>query len=186
MRASNRESPVTISPVAACLPQRLTGFMVSGSSNPEWTKKCERIKGKLGSGFLAALLGPCGTGKSQMAVSLAKHTIHEGKTVMVVEAMELCDSVKDTFGGNESSKQVLYRYTTPMLLVIDEVNRGLSLYETRLIQRVISRRFDAMLDTILISNETPQEFAALVGDRVMSRINDTGEVHLFTWPSFRR
>lgn len=185
-KVSSHASPATINPSNAGLSDRLVNFSISDSTNPDWTKKCERIRSKLGAGFLAALLGACGTGKSQMATSLAKYTIHQSRQALTVEAMELCDNVKDTFSGNESSKQVLFRYTTPSLLVIDEVNRGLSLYETRLIQRVVSRRFDSLRDTILISNETPEEFAALVGDRVMSRINDTGEVHVFSWKSFRK
>lgn len=148
----------------------------------------EKIKAMIGKGFLAAFVGKCGTGKSQMAVSLCKYTILEKKSALLVEAMELCDGVKDSFGDNasESSKQVLYQFMRPSLLVIDEVNRGLSPFDTRLIQRVLSRRFDRMDDTLLISNETPKDFCELVGDRVVSRINDTGEVHEFNWPSFRR
>ena len=168
------------------LPIRLSGFTVSESKNKDWTARFEGIRAKIGSGFIIALVGPCGTGKSQMAVSLAKVALHAGKQAVMVEAMELCEAVKDTFSGDESSKQVLWKYTRPELLIIDEVNRGLSVFDTRLIQRVLSRRFDAMNDTILISNETPVAFAELAGDRVVSRINDTGGVYEFTWGSFRK
>lgn len=168
------------------LPERLIGFVVADSSEPRWTAKFNALNKLLGKGIIAGLVGKCGTGKSQMAVSLAKFAIHEQRTALMVEAMELCDSVKDTFGGDESSKQVLYKYLRPSLLVIDEMNQGLSQYDARLIQRVLSRRFDSMRDTILISNETPEAFCGIVGDRIVSRINDTGGVHEFDWRSFRK
>jgi len=161
-------------------------FQVSNSISPEWTRKFDKLKPLLGSGFISGLVGMCGTGKSQMGVSLAKVSLHAGSTVCMVEAMELTDSVKDSFGGDGSSRQALYRFTGPKLLVIDEVNRGLSVFDTRLLQRVLSRRYDSMRDTVLISNESPEEFASLVGDRVMSRINDSGQVHVFGWESFRK
>lgn len=183
-RASSPLLPIDTG--AACLPKRLTGFTVAESKNTQWNRKFDTLKECLGRGILAAFVGPCGTGKSQLAVSLAKCAMHDGKSALHVEAMELCENVKDTFSGDESAKQVLYRYTRPSLLIIDEVNRGLSQYDTRLIQRVVSRRYDSFRDTILISNETPEEFSTLVGDRVISRINDTGKVHLFTWPNFRQ
>lgn len=120
-----------------------------------------------------------------MSVSLAKYTMLQGKSALHVEAMELCESVKDTFGGGESSKLVMQKYIQPNLLIVDEFNRGLSEYDTRLIQRIISRRYDTLRDTILISNEEPDEFGKLAGDRVMSRVNELGGVHEFTWESFR-
>lgn len=168
------------------MPARLVGFSAINSTNPQWDRKFEALCEKIGSGFLAAFVGPCGTGKSQLAVNLAKYAMHHGKTALHVEAMELCEQVKDTFNGDESAKQAIFRFTRPSLLIIDEVNRGLSQFDTRLIQRIISRRYDSMRDTILVSNETPEEFSTLVGDRVISRINDSGQVHAFTWPSFRR
>lgn len=160
-------------------------FTVAKSTNGDWTKKFTSLCGKLGGGIVAGFVGECGTGKSQMAVSLAKYWMHQGKTALHVEAMELCGSVKDTFSGDESAKQVLFRFIRPSLLIIDEVNRGLSQFDTGLIQRVLSRRYDTLRDTILISNETPDVFAELVGPRVISRINHTGQVHAFTWASFR-
>lgn len=183
-RASSQSLPIDTG--SACLPKRLTSFTVAESKNTQWNRKFDTLKECLGRGILSAFVGPCGTGKSQLAVSLAKYAMHDGKSALHVEAMELCENVKDTFSGDESAKQVLYRYTRPSLLIIDEVNRGLSQYDTRLVQRVVSRRYDSFRDTILISNETPEEFSTLVGDRVISRINDTGKVHLFTWPSFRQ
>jgi len=184
-RTSSHGSP-SINPSECYLPERLMPFRVADSNSATWSKKFEALKLKLGGGFVTAFVGECGTGKSQMAVSLAKVCLHQSKPALHVEAMELCGSVKDTFNSDESAKQVMFRFIRPALLLIDEVNRSLSPFDIGLIQRVVSRRYDSLRDTILISNETPEGFTELVGPRVISRINDTGEVHTFTWPSFRK
>lgn len=162
------------------------GFMVSESTNPNWSKLFERLSKMAGSGMVCGFVGECGTGKSQMAVSLCKYVWHQGGQAMVVEAGEMCANVKDTFGTDETSRSVFTRYMRPSILAIDEVNSGMSDFDTKLIQRIISRRYDTKrLDTIVISNETAEEFCKLIGDRVVSRINDTGGLCDFKWSSFR-
>lgn len=168
------------------LPERLTQFRVSQSKNPQWSKLFERLSGITSTGFVCGFVGATGTGKSQMAVSLAKYVMHQGGTCLLVEAGDLCESIKDTFGTHETSRSVVHRYMRPSLLIIDEVNSGMSEFDIKAIQRIISRRYDTKWqDTILITNESAQGFCGLIGDRVVSRINDTGGVCDFNWKSFR-
>lgn len=172
-------------PIDLRIPDRLRHFSVADSRCEGWSQQFERLKGMSGRGYVAGLLGACGTGKSQLGASLCKYASWRGQKATMLEAMELCDSVKDSFGTSDA-KQVVFQFHRPGILVIDEVNTGLSEYDIRLIQRIVSRRYDtARQDTILISNETPEEFCRLVGDRVVSRINDTGELVACNWGSFR-
>lgn len=167
------------------IPDRLRQFSVTDSRCEGWSQQFERLKAMSCRGYVAGLLGACGTGKSQLGASLCKYAAWCGQKATMMEAMELCDSVKDSFGSSDA-RQVMYQFHRPGILVIDEVNTGLSEYDIRLIQRIVSRRYDtARQDTILISNETPEEFCRLVGDRVISRINDTGELVVCNWGSFR-
>lgn len=183
-RTSSPASSISI--LDAGMPQRLQDFSVAMSSNAKWSKLFETLRSKVGTGFVAGFVGACGTGKSQMAVSLCKYVIHRQQQPLLIEAGDLCANVKDTFGTEETSKSVFVKFMRPAILAVDEVNGGMSEFDTKLIQRIVSRRYDTnQMDTILISNETAEEFAKIVGDRVMSRINETGGVCDFNWESFR-
>lgn len=184
MRDYSHASSISI--LEAGLPKRLMQFRVAESKNAQWSKLFERLSGMTSTGFVCGFVGATGTGKSQMAVSLGKYVMHNGGTCLLVEAGDLCESIKDTFGTAETSRSVVHRYMRPSLLIIDEVNSGMSEFDVKTIQRIISRRYDTKRqDTILITNESAQGFCGLIGDRVVSRINDTGGVCDFNWKSFR-
>lgn len=176
-----------ISALEAGIPDRLMNFRVAQSENPEWTKIFDQLISITGTGLVSAFVGATGTGKSQMAASLSKYVYHQGRQPVMIEAGDLCASVKDTFGTDDTSRSVFVKYMRPSLLCIDEVNGGMSDFDIKLIQRVVSRRYDTKRsDTILISNETVDEFAKMIGDRVIDRINDTGLLFDFTWKGFRK
>jgi DNA replication protein DnaC len=73
------------------------------------------------------------------------------------------------------------------LLVIDEFHqRGETAAENNLLVNLLDRRYDQRLCTILIANQSVEEFSDAVGDSVVSRINETGEIVPFNWPSYRK
>jgi chromosomal replication initiation ATPase DnaA len=153
-----------------------------------WLKVETRLKARLGSGFIIALCGGRGTGKTLLAANLARFSAGLGKSVLYKTAMEFFLDVKETYdsSGKRSEKQVIANYCAPKLLVIDEVQeRGNSAWEDRLLTHLIDRRYQAMLDTLLIANSTPDAFLKGIGDSVGSRIVETGGVAKCDWPSFR-
>lgn len=153
-----------------------------------WLKVEARLKARLGSGFIIALCGGRGTGKTLLAASLARFSAESGRSVLYKTAMEFFLDVKETYdsSGKRSEKQVIANYCAPKLLVIDEVQeRGNSAWEDRLLTHLIDRRYQAMLDTLLIANSTPDAFLKGIGDSVGSRIVETGGVAKCDWPSFR-
>lgn len=150
-------------------------------------------------GYIVALLGPRGGGKTQIGVTLAAQLIaadlnnprcvDESKICRYVKAANMFASIRDrAIGGTETTEMaVIESFTRPQLLIIDELGeRAFSDFESRTLTNVIDTRYDALRDTILIANFGKQKFAESVGLSISSRIVETGEAIVCDWPSFRQ
>ena len=161
-----------------------------------------------------ALLGPRGTGKTQMAVELVKsfvsNSAHEASSdaiqhrriierrggglllscsAIYTTAMEFFMDLKSSYApeSGQTEDLVLNKYVTPELLVVDEVHdRSGSQWEDRLFTHMIDRRYRmGGKKTIFISNQTPKEFEADVGASISDRIDECGGIVRCEWESFR-
>ena len=173
----------------ACVPERhrkLISPAVLKEGNL-WSESYARMRDKIGQGFLAAFLGPRGTGKTQMAVCLIDDACRNNRTARYVKALDLFRELRATFrddGENELS--VVRRFRKYHLLVIDEAHeRGNTDFESRTLTNIIDHRYDDAKDTVLISNDSLQAFAAAIGPSIVDRLNETGEAIEFDWPSYR-
>lgn len=155
---------------------------------PEWKAAAERITRKIGSGMLFGLLGKRGTGKTHMALLAAAASIHAERSALYVKAMDVFFAVRAAFKSETLTElDVLAEFLSPKLLVIDEISeRGESEWEDRTLIYIIDKRYDAMLDTVLIGNLLPQEFGAAMGSSIVSRLVECGGLIECTWPSFRK
>lgn len=175
----------------ARLPARLsvkTEELLPTTEGTEWRNKLDSILESLGTGGkLYSLVGSYGVGKSQLGVGLCWLAAEKLIDSRFIHATELFDTIKDVYRSDDGDtiQQILSVYAKPKLLVIDEVNNGLSEHDIRYLHRVVCGRFDAMKDTLLISNEKKADFQKLVGDRVVSRMIEAGGIIEANWPSFR-
>ena len=151
-----------------------------------WLDKLKDLKGQIGKGCLLALLGKRGTGKTQMAVELMRHTCVQGRSAKYTTAMRFFTAVKDSYKGDTTESAVLKQYLKPCLLVIDEAQeRGETGWEDRLLGSLVDSRYGAMRDTVLVSNLARREFERAIGSSIMSRMSETGGIIECNWPSFR-
>ncbi len=163
--------------------QRLEKF-----EGEEWKARLEQVTQKIGKGFILALIGQRGTGKTQMAVECIERAISQAKRAEYCLAMDFFLKIKATFSRDaaEDEGDVLNRYCVPKLLVIDEIQeRAESQWEDRLMTHLINRRYNDMKDTLLISNLCKEEFVASIGSSIASRLNETGGICQCNWKSFR-
>lgn len=154
-----------------------------------WLIQLGKLNARLGKGILAALIGPRGTGKTQLAVQAIRYHIYSADHPhpKYVRAIEIFMRLREAFGSNSTTEaQAVADFTRPRLLVIDEAHeRGGSDWENRLLTHIIDVRYAEMRDTILVSNETPEGFKRAIGSSIYSRLTETGGVVVCDWPSYR-
>lgn len=143
---------------------------------------------KQGGGMV--MCGKPGTGKNHLALSIAKHVIYEHQSSAVfTTALKIAREFKSTWSktATRCEDDVISHFTRPDLLIIDEVGVQFGSDAEKLIMfEIINTRYERMKPTILISNQTKEELAAFIGERVIDRMNDGGGCTLsFTWESYR-
>ncbi|HGL6397181.1 TPA: ATP-binding protein [Citrobacter koseri] len=136
------------------------------------------------------MCGKPGTGKNHLALAIARHAITEHQSSAVfTTALRIARAYKSTWskGAENTEDDVIRYFTKPDLLIIDEVGVQFGSDAEKLIMfEIINTRYERMKPTILISNQTKEELAAFIGERVLDRMSDGGGCTLsFTWDSYR-
>jgi DNA replication protein DnaC len=129
-----------------------------------------------------------GTGKTQLGVCAIKEVSIQGRLSLYCKAFDFFLDIRDKYkkGSEESEKSTLVKYLKPSLLVIDAVeNRSDSPWENLLLNHMIDLRYDAVLDTVMITNQVPKQIEATMGPSIVSRANENGLVLECKWESFR-
>jgi len=113
------------------------------------------------------VLGPPGVGKTHLAVSLGLKAIEAGYRVLFTTAANLIDKLTKAHGEGRLEEK-LKVYTTPRLLIIDEIgylpiDRG----GANLFFQLISRRYERG-PMILTSNQSFGAWGEVFGDRVIA------------------
>ncbi|MCH8806654.1 MAG: ATP-binding protein [Planctomycetes bacterium] len=166
-----------------------------GEDGRRWRETYERLRPKLSGDALIALLGPRGTGKTQMGVCwivdlikrVARHGGGSYGVARYVKAGDLLREVRATFqrDSRETDSDAIRRFASYHLLVIDELHELGSEFDSRTVTSIVDARYDACRSTVLISNETKPAFEYSAGPSIVSRMIETGEVVICDWPSFR-
>lgn len=153
-----------------------------------WHQARAAIVKRLGNGFLMAITGVQGTGKTQLGVSVIQVATNKNLPCKYALAMDFFIALKNTFedAAKLSESQVIASFVKPKLLVLDEVDeRSESAWENRLLFHMINQRYNNLVDTILISRKPESEFLISLGDSITSRIQETGGSIVCDWESFR-
>lgn len=137
---------------------------------------------------ITALLGNRGTGKTWMACAVVRDFCQHGRAAIYCKANSFFTRVKASYGPDAVEDQAFIEagFVKPELLALDEMHeRGATEWEDRMLTRLIDLRYDALRPTILISNQTYEEFTARIGESIADRIHDGGAVLVCEWKSLR-
>lgn len=165
------------------------------SDNPEWHRIRDLLvaQAEYASGYLVSLLGTSGVGKTVLAVSVVEKCCWLGMTCRYVKAIDLFRNLRSAYtqaGRGErgvSEEDLVEQWAKADVLVIDELHqRGGTDAEHNSLTNLLDRRYDDRRCTILVANQDRKEFAANVGDSVVSRIQQTGEAFDCKWASYRK
>ena len=181
---------------AAGIPLRHRERITDDGTSAGWLAKRADIADRLGSGFLIALLGNRGTGKTQLAVDIIRSVIAKQKDpfelsnkppAVYARAMDVFLHIKSAYSNEGMTEAAaLKRFIRPQLLVIDEAQeRGQTDWENRLLTHILDVRYGDEKDTLLIGNQTEAAFKQSIGESIWSRLVETGGVVLCDWESFR-
>lgn len=156
-------------------------------SPADWVTTRDKLRDRIGSGFLVALVGPRGPGKTQLAEQLILATSAIGRTCLYSRAMTFFLELRATYRSEDKTElEVVQRYAEPSLLVLDEFQeRGETPWENRMLNHLVDVRYGDAKDTLLVANHTPKTLKASLGDSVSSRLRETGGVVECKWRSFR-
>ncbi len=156
--------------------------------NHAWRDALDDLIPKLGCGFLVALIGLRGSGKTQLATEIIRANCSALRTSKYVKAIEVFVRIKEAYNARaiETEREAIEAFQKPSLLILDEMSeRGESQWEERMLRLIIDKRYDEKKDTLLLGNFTASELAKSVGDSVASRLQETGGIIQCDWPSFR-
>ena len=113
------------------------------------------------------VLGPPGVGKTHLAVSLGLKAIEAGYRVLFTSAAHLFATLTKAHGDGRLDEK-LKLYTTPRLLIIDEIGYlPIDRQGANLFFQLISRRYERG-PMILTSNQSFGAWGEVFGDRVIA------------------
>jgi DNA replication protein DnaC len=113
------------------------------------------------------LVGPTGVGKSHIAQALGLRACRAGYTALYVGAHEMLTQLRAARADGNHDRRLL-RFTTPDLLIIDDLGlRGLTGDEPIDLYEVIRRRYEHA-STVLTSNRAIEEWTPLFGDPLLA------------------
>lgn len=163
-------------------------YLVGQEHGDNWSLVRDEVFNTIIGNGIAAILGPRGVGKTQMAGNVAHDlNFQYGKPCRYFRMSDFAAAARDQArGGGAREAAWLNSFAVKPLLVLDELHECLgNNYEDVLLRGTIDRRYMKKRPTILISNHTPAEFAKAVGESVMSRIEECGKVFVCKWKSYR-
>lgn len=144
--------------------------------------------GKRHIGLFVALLGGSGPGKTQMGVELIRETREMGWGGKYARMNWFFLDLKATYvkDSETSERDVLIQYAKPTMLVLDEVGKRKGTdWEDSLLYELIDKRYGSCKDTMLISNESEEQFAKSMGASIMNRLGECGGIILANWANRR-
>lgn len=130
------------------------------------------------------LVGGVGTGKTHLGAAMALATGGDYTTLM-----RMIRNIRETYRSDckDTEQDRIDSWAEARFLVLDEVGvQHCTDAEQLLAYEVINERYVENLPTVLISNETVEGMGKILGERVMDRLAEKGQVVAFTWASYRR
>lgn len=166
--------------------------------NPKQKKAYDLCRSKLtGTGAIVALIGPRGTGKSSIVAQIiidraeASRERPQGFPAPYTKMTDLINRFKPIYAdfGSVAAERVTHQrdqFCGYSLRVIDELGEcDEQRMKERVLVDILDRCYSGLTDTIIISNQTVEEFYGTTNSSILSRIAEHGEVIPCVWESFR-
>jgi DNA replication protein DnaC len=175
------------------LSRSFDNFRADNEGKAAALKKCKGMADNfdycLQHGTSLLMCGKPGTGKSHLAAAFAVHIMNQGRSAVYTSVLKAVRAIKDTYRKDSEvhEQQAINALISPDLLILDEVGVQFgSETEKMYLFEILNGRYEHVKPTIVISNLTPDEVKAYLGDRVIDRLSEGGGGMLaFDWESYR-
>lgn len=130
------------------------------------------------------IVGTTGTGKTHLAIAIARTIKHKGYSVAFIEASQLFNNIKNTFGNEVALKRFEEQLATFDLVVIDDVGvetkkaNEISWTSSEWVRIVELRKGKS---TVYTTNFDEKALAGVIGARAESRMSENSMlIEIFT------
>lgn len=162
-----------------------------------------------GNGAIVALVGIRGTGKTTIAAQLAATRIRDWldfhaeapedrfddtvkgmpryrKATSLISEFKSLYADYGSIGSEELTERREHQCREWPILVIDELHEcEEQKMKDRVLTDIIDRRYAALTDTLLVSNQSPEDFKATTNPSILSRLGEHGCIIPCNWQSWR-
>lgn len=147
---------------------------------------------RLLSGNSLIFCGRPGTGKTMLAMIIYAELVKRRYQVKYESSLNFLRELKEKeFESIQGYERLLQLYSEFSLLIIDEVTEGvgkgstLSDWERQQLFKLINRRYEKKLPSLVITNRTKAELSMILGEALLGRLSEDGIYLAFNWPSYR-
>ena len=176
-----RFSGKTLSNYVAETQEQISALSVATSYADNW---CDVKK----DGRSLLLLGNPGTGKTHIAIGIAKKIAEENNaSAFYISFIDLIEEIKSGWRSDKTDNKTIEKIKTVDLLIIDEISSAYNSDSEKIqLFRIINKRYEAILPTIVISNSDLDETKRQMGAAAFDRLREGGgKMISFKWGSNR-
>lgn len=141
--------------------------------------------------------GPCGTGKTHLAIAIALAIINTGVPVICKTSIDILGDIKRCYERNSevTEEEVLEAYKTVDLLIIDDLGKEqVTEWSVPVLYSILNERYEALLPTIITTNYNTSALAEKLsakGDTetaaaIISRFVESYKRVTMAWADYRR
>ena len=131
----------------------------------------------------AIMIGKLGTGKTMLAHCISR----KFEEPIITTLAKISRLFRDTINKKGDEIGLINELTSTSLLVLNDIGvKKLTDFENGLLNEIIDDRSEKLLPTIITSNLNIPQLKSVVGERVISRLNQDGMVIRFEWESLYR
>lgn len=143
------------------------------------------------------LEGPCGTGKTHLAIAIALAIINTGVPVICKTSIDILSDIKRCYERNSevTEEEVLEAYKTVDLLIIDDLGKEqVTEWSVPVLYSILNERYEALLPTIITTNYNTTALAeklsakgdAETATAIISRFVESYKRVTMAWADYRR
>lgn len=143
------------------------------------------------------LEGPCGTGKTHLAIAIALAIINTGVPVICKTSIDILGDIKRCYERNSevTEEEVLEAYKTVDLLIIDDLGKEqVTEWSVPVLYSILNERYEALLPTIITTNYNTTALAeklsakgdAETATAIISRFIESSKRVTMSWADYRR